>query len=435
MSRTTCQPPAFRDHPGKLFVELTTRCNLGCAMCVKQAADGQLSEGDMSIGTFRALLPAMRNLKALVLNGIGESLLHPRLVQFIRLARRQMPDDGWIGFQSNGLLLDKTLARRLAEAGADRICLSVDASTPDLFRALRQGGELPAVERAFAALRAARDIRPGLRIGIECVLMRQNLHLLCDTLRWAAERGADFALVSHLLPYDEDGHHARLYPDCTGEALALFDRWQQRGRALGLDIGDYHQAVFRFSRSDREQQVVELVEGMKAEAEEAGICFDLKKLLQTDRVLLDRVAATFRQAERLAAELGLDLSLPTQLPRTRRRCDFIEDGSAFVSWDGKVHPCYFLWHSYRCHASGWRQQVRARSFGRVGRRDLLAIWNDVAFREFRRSVLDYDHPFCHACTLAPCDYVQNDHFEHDCHLRTEPCGSCLWCMGLFRCLS
>ncbi|TYO99173.1 putative metalloenzyme radical SAM/SPASM domain maturase [Geothermobacter ehrlichii] len=432
--RQTQPPPAFRDHPGKLFVELTSHCNLGCAMCVKQAPGGRIQEGEMSAETFSALLPAMKQLEALVLNGIGESLLHPRIDEFIRLARRQMPEHGWIGFQSNGLLLDEARARSLAAAGIDRICLSVDASSPEAFRTLRQGGELQAVERAFAALRAARTERPGLAIGIEFVLMRQNLHLLCDTLRWAAARGASFALVSHLLPYDESSRGESLYPDCTEAALELFDRWRQRGKAQGIDIERYHRVAFKFSRSVDEQRVVDLVEGMKAEAEEKGVFFDLKKLLQIDRALLDRVAAIFRKAERLAAELGLDLELPEIIPRALRRCDFIEDGSAFISWDGKVHPCYFLWHSYRCHASGWEQQVQARSFGRVGEQNLLQIWNSAEFRAFRHSVLDYDHPFCYACTLAPCDYIQTDNFEHDCHLRTEPCGSCLWCMGLFRCL-
>jgi len=28
-------PPAFRNHPTKLFVETTTRCNLKCQSCVK----------------------------------------------------------------------------------------------------------------------------------------------------------------------------------------------------------------------------------------------------------------------------------------------------------------------------------------------------------------------------------------------------------------
>ena len=70
-------------------------------------------------------------------------------------------------------------------------------------RELREGGDVAAVERAFAALCAAAEATGrDLRIGAEFVLMRENLHELPATLAWAAERGANFALVTHMLPYD-----------------------------------------------------------------------------------------------------------------------------------------------------------------------------------------------------------------------------------------
>jgi hypothetical protein len=31
--------------------------------------------------------------------------------------------------------------------------------------------------------------------------------------------------------------------------------------------------------------------------------------------------------------------------------------------------------------------------------------------------------------------VQTGRFEQDCHLQEQQCGSCLWCTGLFQCLS
>jgi len=429
-------PPASRQLPSKLFVETTAHCNLNCAMCVKQTGSLAQPEGDLSAKKFAALLPAMGALETLILNGVGEPLLHPQLEDFIRQARQVMPPTGVIAFQSNGFLLDVPRARGLAQAGLDRVCLSVDANSPETFRQLRAGGELNAMEKAFAALRAAQTLRPSLEIGIEFVLMRRNLHQLGDTLRWAAGQGASFALVSHLLPYTELSRAEAVYPDCTAEALALFERWRDRGVGAGGDIRRYFQVAFRFAygRTPDEERVLELVAGMKREAEELGLFFDLKKLFQVDRGLLDRVAATFAEAEATAVELGLRLQLPEMIPRAARRCAFVEEGSAFISWEGRVHPCYFLWHGYRCHASGWEQQVQPRSFGQLGERSLQQIWNDADFRSFRKQVIDYDYPFCHACTLAPCDYVQTDHFEHDCHVRTEPCGSCLWCMGLFQCL-
>ncbi|HEY6009622.1 MAG TPA: radical SAM protein, partial [Geobacteraceae bacterium] len=192
-------PPHLRTSPSKLFVETTTRCNLGCFMCVKQAGSSGVTEGDLAPATFAALEPAFLHLEALVLNGIGEPLLNPHLEEFIRRARRAMPATGWIGFQSNGLLLTNLRALSLVAAGLDRICLSIDAASPDTFRRVREGGELLDIEHAFAALVAARERcqRPDFRIGVEFVVMRSNLGELPAALRWAARQGASFAIVTH----------------------------------------------------------------------------------------------------------------------------------------------------------------------------------------------------------------------------------------------
>ncbi len=39
---------ASNKHPSKLFVEVTTCCNLQCGMCVKQNGMGGIPEGSMS---------------------------------------------------------------------------------------------------------------------------------------------------------------------------------------------------------------------------------------------------------------------------------------------------------------------------------------------------------------------------------------------------
>jgi hypothetical protein len=56
-------------------------------MCVKQSWGNGIRQGDMSRETFLALVPAFPNIDTLVLNGIGESLLHPDLEEFIRIAK------------------------------------------------------------------------------------------------------------------------------------------------------------------------------------------------------------------------------------------------------------------------------------------------------------------------------------------------------------
>jgi putative metalloenzyme radical SAM/SPASM domain maturase len=406
-------------------------------MCVKQQDGNTSCEGDISPATFARLEPAFPHLKALVLNGIGEPLLNNRLEDFIRLARRSMPADSWIGFQTNGSLLTGLRALSLAEAGLDRICVSVDASSPDTFRKVREGGELLDIEHALKALATAKEKcnRPDLQVGIEFVVMRSNLNELPAAIRWGARHGVSFAIVTHMLPYDA-GHAAEAaYGNCSTEAIRLFDSYREEAARRGLDIYGYPEARWRFSRNESEQQLVDLVNEMQREAEHQGLFLDVKKLLQLEPAWDERVAAVFAEADKVAVEVGVDLRLPEVTLKEQRHCRFVEDGGAFVSWDGNVSPCYFLWHRYRCFASGWHQDVQTKVFGNLTNSDILAIWNGPEYRRFREQVIGYDYPTCASCSLAPCDYVQTDHFEQDCHIGEVPCGACLWCMGVFQCLS
>ncbi|HEY6838011.1 MAG TPA: radical SAM/SPASM family putative metalloenzyme maturase, partial [Geobacteraceae bacterium] len=307
---------------------------------------------------------------------------------------------------------------------------------PETFRAVREGGELVDMEHAFAALAAAKERcnRPDFQVGVEFVAMRSNLGELPAALRWAAHHGATFAIVTHVLPYDAEHAAEALYTSCTAEAIELFNRYRVEAARQGLDMGNYAEARWKYSRSAEEQRLVALVETMKTEAESRGIFIDMKKLLRLELRRAEEVATIFDRAEEVARETGLDLRLPAITLNEKRRCDFVEDGSVFVSWEGKVSPCYFLWHRYRCFASGWQQQVEPKVFGTLGATDVLEIWSDPAFRAFRSQVVAYDYPDCSSCTLAPCDYVQTDRFEQDCHIKEVPCGACLWCAGVFQCL-
>lgn len=428
--------PALMEHPSKLFVETTSRCNLNCFMCVKQTDEGCVEEGDLTTKLFRALEPAFPHLEALILNGVGEPLLNRHLEDFILRGKELMSANGWTGFQTNGLLLDQDRALSLTAAGLDRICLSVDAVSPATFRKVREGGELSAIDRAFSALSEARETTGGRgpEVGVEFVLMRDNLHELPSTLQWAAERGASFAIVTHMLPYDEEHASQRAYNTCTDAAIDLFNYWLKEADNAGVDIRRYYDVIWKYSKTPEERQIVQFVDRLKADAEECRIFLDLKKLIHLDRSWLNEVSGVFDQARQVAKKEGLDLRLPEVVPEHDRTCHFIEDGGVFVTWDGGIHPCYFLWHRYNCFASGWSQLVKPKVFGNLAERGVLEIWNDRDFRSFRENVLSYDHPYCSSCSVAPCDYVQTEEFEHDCHIKEEPCGSCLWCMGLFQCL-
>ena len=151
-------------------------------------------------------------------------------------------------------------------------------------------------------------------------------------------------------------------------------------------------------RSQADQRLVEYLLKMIAHAAEQDVFLDLDRLLGWDEGPLQQVKDSFAEAEEAARHEGIELRLPALVPTRARRCDFVEDGALFVSWDGDVHPCHFLCHSYSSHIAGVVKHVRPLSIGNLAEQGVLAIWNSAAARAFREDVLRYDYPFCYDCS-------------------------------------
>jgi len=432
--------PAFRGNPSKLFVETTTRCNLKCKACVKQSEGCDIVDGDMSMATFMALAPAFPYLESLVLNGIGEPLLHPRLEDFIRIAGAAMPRESWIGFQTNGSLLTEARARSLIAAGLGRICLSLDSVSRETFRNLREGGDVLDIEHSLHYLNSAKTLaeKADLEIGIEIVLMRDTFHELPEVVRWADSRGVSFVIATHMLPYDPC-HVSQVAYNCNSDqAIALYEPWKRKAEREGIDIQRYFEIFYahKWFRTDEEQRILDFVRDMMLDAYHSDVFFHVKNLIERDERLHEEIAAVFEEATAVSKETGVRLTLPEIVPKADRKCDFIEEGAAMISWDGSVHPCYFLWHTFNCYMKRryYLREIAAKSFGNLEDKGITEIWNDADFREFRRNVLKYDFSYCTNCNVALCGFIDTREFHHDCSSVTVPCGDCLWCMGMFHCL-
>ncbi len=428
--------------PRLLQVEVTTRCNMRCAMCVKSAPGCSIAEASLSLETFQKLSPALAHCEKLVLNGIGEPLMHPQLPEFVAFAREHMTADAEIGFQSNGLLFIPDKARALVRAGLDTVCISVDAV--DAPEESAQGGvelhgqqKVRHLEQVFGWLRAAAsELQRPLRLGVEFVLMADTLPQLPKVAAWAAGQGACFMIVSHMLPYDEKLREQSLFNPNTPAATALFAQWQGRALQEGLDFHDYLPGLWKYGKSDPEKRMAALAEGLQEEARQKDIWLHIRSLLEWDRRDMSGVRAVCAEAERIARETGLDLRMPAMMALDQRRCRFVADGAALITAQGEVCPCQFLWHGSVCQMDGGDKHLRPCSFGNLTQADFAGIWGSTAYTKFRNEVLEDDYPHCSNCPFVPCEDIscRTYAFEHDCLGAAVPCGHCPWNMGALQCL-
>jgi len=123
--------------PRKVYVELTTKCNLDCEMCIRHS--WQQPGGSMSRSTFQAILQQLTELPhidTVHFGGYGEPLVHPDVHAFLDLAKRQELRTELV---TNGTLLDPQTIERLVDLPLDKLIVSVDGISEPSRRHLHPG--------------------------------------------------------------------------------------------------------------------------------------------------------------------------------------------------------------------------------------------------------------------------------------------------------
>lgn len=423
-------------YPEKLILEPTTRCNFQCEMCVKQSAGCEIPEGDLDNTVFSKCDTLLPHLNSLIFTGIGEPLLNSQLEYLSSEARLRMPKNSIRGLQTNGKLLTPERAISLAEAGINKICISVDTTQQRRFGEVRSGGTLSDVDQAFDSLKLAQACNQTRKIqtGIEFVLMKKNLAELSDLIDFAADRSVDFIIVTHLTPYDRTFEEQMVILNTPAEGLDLFKAYQKKGAQQGIDISEYDKIYLRSNLLERDNPVYQLVQEMKESALKQDLYINLFHLLSEPPGEYDRLTNLFDTVKEKARSRGIELALPNIRPKAQRYCPFIEENAMFLSWDGNISPCYFLWHKYVTWRTGYAKQVNPVFFGNVLKTSPETVWKRNEYTSFREKVQKYDYPNCFSWCNIRCDYVLEAPFEQDCHIKDIPCGDCHWGLGFLNCL-
>lgn len=128
-------------------------------------------------------------VKALRITG-GEPTVRPGLVDWIRTIRDTLPAIHNIAMTTNGVLLDR-VAPQLADAGVDRVNISLDSLRPDRFRIITRGGELKRVQQGISA---AIDSFHQVKVNV-VALQNGNMDELEDFVRFSDRLGVDVRLI------------------------------------------------------------------------------------------------------------------------------------------------------------------------------------------------------------------------------------------------
>lgn len=146
-----------------------------------------------------------------------------------------------------------------------------------------------------------------------------------------------------------------------------------------------------------------------------------------------------RFMERAREELGkesLDSNVAIEFPsfgmQAERRCPFVTRYAAYVRRDGGVAPCIYYAHRWRTGFMGIDREIRPVVFGNLLEKNLISIWRDPEYAEFRFRAAFFAMPSCLDCPLAPyCLYTLSN--EVDCWGNTPTCAHCPYSHDMARC--
>jgi putative metalloenzyme radical SAM/SPASM domain maturase len=446
----------MEDKPKKLNIEVSSRCNLNCDMCMRKVL---LEEsGDMSLETYKALLPVFPELESVNVIGIGEPLLNENIIEMIRLGKKHLPANGIFSITTNATLIDEKMAKELVNSGLDDIVVSIDGAIPATFNDIRKKATFDEVFRNIGLLnKAKKALKSKLpRLGFEFVAMKKNIAELPALVDLAEKHGVSFILVTNLLPHTEEMAKEVLYDFNSDKAIELFDeaKTEARRRKMNLafenlDVENYASALFGVPplkdrlRSPkplrkwdkRLEKKYQLLDDIVAKAREHNVVMNFKNLMTRDGNDSKQIAAIFDKATARAKRYGISLDLPPLIPKAQRECGFMKSRIAFISWDGYVRPCNNLYHSYICYVNSRKKSITSVSFGNVRKQSFWDIWNSREYRSFRRNVDKFDFAPCGDCPHAEgCFALLAPVFRKDCYEYTQPCGDCPWARGILKCM-
>lgn len=141
---------AMFDSPRYLSINAIGQCNFTCRKCQYHSSEIENKrqyQGAMSLDRFKTILDkakAYKRLVAIYPTITGEPLLHPDIVELVRMIR----EAGYqCAFTTNASLLTEKMTRDLLDAGVGALAFSLDTTDPEMYHHLQEGGDLSETEK------------------------------------------------------------------------------------------------------------------------------------------------------------------------------------------------------------------------------------------------------------------------------------------------
>jgi radical SAM protein with 4Fe4S-binding SPASM domain len=199
-------------YPISIAIEPTTSCNLRCPECPSGLRAFTRQTGMLRPDFFRQTIDQMyRELLYLVFYFQGEPYLNPDFLDMVRYAASK---GIYTATSTNAHYLTPENARRTVESGLDRLIISIDGSTQEVYEQYRVGGRLSKVLEGAAHIVAAKKELGSSKpfVVFQFLVVRPNEHQIDAVRELGRATGVDAVWFKTAQIYDYERDPNGLIP-------------------------------------------------------------------------------------------------------------------------------------------------------------------------------------------------------------------------------
>lgn len=193
--------------PVSIAIEPTTACNLGCPECPSGLKQFTRKEGNLKLDFFKKLIDEQKkSLLYLTFYFQGEPYINPN---FLDMVKHASDNHIYTSTSTNAHFITPEIGRKTVESGLDRIIISIDGTTQEVYEQYRKKGQLSKViEGTKNLIEAKEKLNSNTpHVVFQFLVVKPNEHQMDDVQRLGEELGVDEVKFKSAQVYDyENGN-------------------------------------------------------------------------------------------------------------------------------------------------------------------------------------------------------------------------------------
>lgn len=194
--------PVISGLPISISFEPTTSCNLRCPECPSGLRAFSRPTGMLEQSLFENVIDQLSNtLTYLTFYFQGEPFLHPQFLDMVAYASSK---GIYTATSTNAHFLKDDVARHAVESGLDRLIISIDGTSQEVYEAYRVGGALEKViEGTQNILKWKKQLKSKTpHVVFQFLVVGPNEHQIPEVYKIADELGVDQVVLKTAQVYD-----------------------------------------------------------------------------------------------------------------------------------------------------------------------------------------------------------------------------------------